>query len=105
MPSKSSKSDILPTKLLKQCLAKIGDTITAIVNISLRDGVFAESWKEAIVRPLLKKSGLKLAAKNYRPVSNLPFLSKVVEKCMLVHFNSHCENNHLLPEYQKTLQL
>ena len=98
MPSKSCESDVLPTKLLKQCLAKIGNTITAIVNISLRDGVFAESWKEAIVRPLLKKSGLELAARNYRPVSNLPFLSKVVEKCMLVHFSSHCEKNHLLPE-------
>ena len=74
--------------------------MTAIVNISVGDGVSAKSWKEAIVRPLLKKSGLELAAKNYRPVSNLPFLSKVVETCMLVHFNSHCEKNHLLPEYQ-----
>ena len=54
MPSKSCKSDVLLTKLLTQCLAKIGNTITAIVNISLRDGVFADSWKEAIVQPLLK---------------------------------------------------
>ena len=83
-------------------LAKIGDTITAIVNNSLMDGVFTDLWKEAIVRPLLKKSGLVLAAKNYRPVSNLLFLSKVVEKCMLVHFNSHCEKNHLLPEHQSS---
>ena len=41
MPSKSCESDILPTKLLKQCLAKIGNTMTAIVNISLGDGVSA----------------------------------------------------------------
>ena len=37
---------------------------------------------------------------NYRPVSNLPFLSKVVEKCMLKKFNIHCDNNNLLPYYQ-----
>ena len=100
MPTKSCESDVLPTSLLKRSLDRLGKTITAIVNISLQEGIFADKWKVAIVRPLLKKAGLDLVAANYRPVSNLPFLSKVNEKCMLKHFNRHCEMNNLLPEYQ-----
>ena len=100
MPTKSCESDVLPTSLLKRSLDRLGKTITAIVNISLQEGIFADKWKVAIVRPLLKKAGLDLVAANYRPVSNLPFLSKVIEKCMLKHFNRHCEMNNLLPELQ-----
>ena len=54
----------------------------------------------AIIHPLIKKLGLELVYSNYRPVSNLPFLSKVVEKCMLKQFNIHCDNNNLVPNYQ-----
>ena len=61
---------------------------------------FAESWKTSVVKPLLKKVGLELIFKNYRPVSNLKFLAKLVEKCMLLQFNEHCSVNSLLPSYQ-----
>lgn len=63
-------------------------------------GQFCRHWKIALVRPLLKKVGLELVSSNYRPVSNLPFISKIVEKCMLLQFNKHCEDNQLLPDYQ-----
>ena len=49
----------------------------------------------AIIKPLLKKLGLDLITKNYRPISNLPFMSKLVEKCMLTQFNKHFEDNQL----------
>ena len=62
--------------------------------------VFAANWKTAIIRPLLKKPGLELMTKNYRPVSNLSFLSKLLEKCALVRFNNHCKENDLMPSYQ-----
>ena len=38
-----------------------------------------ESFKRALVRPLLKKPGLELLERNYRPVSNLGYVSKVME--------------------------
>ena len=44
--------------------------------------------------------GLELIEANYRPVSNLPFLSKVVEKCVLKRFNKHCKKYELMPDYQ-----
>ena len=59
-----------------------------------------EERKVAIIHPLLKKLGLELISKNYRPVSNLPFLSKVVEKSALKQFIKHCDDKSLLPIYQ-----
>ena len=53
-----------------------------------------------IIHPLLKKLGLDLISKNYRPVSNLSFLSKVVENCALKQFTKHCDENSLLLAYQ-----
>ena len=52
-----------------------------IVNLSLTTGVFPTSCKSSIVVPLIKKNGLDCEViKNYRPVSNLSFLSKIIEK-------------------------
>ena len=62
--------------------------------------MFTESWKTSVVKPLLKKIGLDLISKNYRPLSNLKFLAKLVEKCILLQFNEHCSLNSLLPSYQ-----
>ena len=62
--------------------------------------MFAESWKTSIVKPLLKKIGLDLILKNYRLVSNLNFLAKLVKKCMPLQFNEHCYLNSRLPLYQ-----
>ena len=75
-------------------------TITKIINISLTQGIFAEEWKTTIVHPLLKELGSELIPSNYRPVSNLSFLSKLLEKCALQQFNNHCISNKLLPDYQ-----
>ena len=73
---------------------------TNLVNISLTHGRVAKSWKSAIIWPLLKKIGLEFAYFNYWPVSNLSFVSKIIERCMLKQFNKHCNTYHLLPEYQ-----
>ena len=80
MSTKSCELDVLPTQLLKDILDRILTPITHLVNTSLQKGIFSPSWKEAIIRPLIKKAGLDLVYKNFRPVSNLSFLSKVVEK-------------------------
>ena len=100
MKSKSCELDDIPTNILKQMLPQVIRLITKIVNLSLEEGVFSTNWKLAVVRPLLKKIGLELINSNYRPVSNLPFISKVVEKCMLLQLSRHCEDFNLLPDYQ-----
>ena len=100
MGLKSCETDAINTHLLKQMLPACLDIITDLVNTSMNQGIFCEHWKEVIVRPLLKKIGLALMLKNYRPVSNLPFLSKLLERCMLHHFTKHCEEFGLLPDFQ-----
>ena len=56
--------------------------------------------KLAIIRPLIKKVGLELIANNYRRVSNLSFLSKILEKTTLNQLMEHCNKNKLIPDYQ-----
>ena len=104
MPAKMCDMDIIPTTLLKDALPGLLPTITKIANASMTQGVFLSSWKIALVKPLLKKLSLKLIESNYRPVHNLPFLSKVVEKCLLRRFNKHCEKYDLMPDYQAAYQ-
>ena len=74
--------------------------ITKIVNISLRDGCFSKDWKMAVVRPLLKRLGLQLILSNYRLVSKLTFVSKIIERCMLLQLSQHCNDYDLQPDYQ-----
>ena len=62
--AKSCELDFLPTSLLKKALPYVINTITNIMNVSLEQGVFPDSWKTAIIRPLLKKLGLELITSN-----------------------------------------
>ena len=102
MASKSYELDPIPTTLLKEILPSIIKPITQIVNTSLTEGIFAKSWKTAIIHPLLKKTGLALLLSNFRPVSNLSSLSRVTLCAMLWQFNNHCDAHNLIPDYQST---
>ena len=100
MASKSCELDAIPTTTLKQILDTVIVPITRIVNGSLENGIFASKWKTAIVHPILKKVDLDLILSNFRPVSNLSFISKVAEKVVLTQFNKHCSTHRLIPDYQ-----
>ncbi|VDI03665.1 Hypothetical predicted protein [Mytilus galloprovincialis] len=97
---KSCELDILPLKVLKSFLSELLPVITKLVNLSLSQGVFPLKWKQAVVRPLLNKAGLELIYSNYRPVSNLSFLLKLIEKCALYRLNEHVKDHDLLPTNQ-----
>ena len=100
MASKSCEINPIPTTLLKKVLPSVIGPITAIVNCSITQGIFAQHLKMAIIRPLLKKAGLAPILSNFCPVSNLSFLSKVVECAVLKQFNEHSTRNNLIPDYQ-----
>jgi hypothetical protein len=75
--------------------------IVDIVNTSLSSGVFPSELKSAIIQPLLKKSGLDSEVlKNYRPVSNLSFISKVIEKVVASRLVEHMTSNNMLDPMQ-----
>jgi hypothetical protein len=101
----SCELDPLPTKLLKPCLDHVLPLITDIVNKSLSEQCVPASFKQAIVRPLHKKPNLdKEILKNYRPVSSLPFISKILEKVannqLENHINSHSLHDDVQSAYR-----
>ena len=100
MPSKACTLDIIPTARLKEILGSILPSISHVVNKSPDQGKFHTPWKEVLVKPLEKKKSLGTIKTNYRPVSNLQFISKIVEKVTLDQFTLHCNSNKLLPSYQ-----
>ena len=92
--------DPLPTKLVKEYSHIFTPVITKIVNNSLSSAQFYNEWKTAVVIPLLKKHGLETVKPNYRPVSNLSFISKIAEKGVISQLNSHFTSNNLHSSHQ-----
>lgn len=100
-PSKSCNLDPIPTWLLKECVGELLPIITAIINQSLLKSIVPAYFNRANVKPLIKKAGLdKEVLKNYRPVSNLPFISKLVEKVVSVRLQRHLKDNTLYDFFQ-----
>ena len=90
MPQKSCDLDPIPTSVLYDCLDEIIPMVISIMNKSLSSGIVPQCFKHVLVKPLLKKASLDPSClKHYRPVSNLLFLSKVLERIVLKQFLQH----------------
>ena len=79
----------------------IAPIILRIVNLSLSSGVFPKHFKFAVVKPLLKN--FKLVPNNlkkYHPISNLSFISKLIEHVIVVHLSSHFSSHNLMSTLQ-----
>ena len=90
----------MPTARLKEVLGTILLSLAHIINKSLDQGTFYTDWKEALVKSLVKKMSLGTTVTNYRPVSNLQFISKIVLRVTLDQFTQHYNSNSFLPDYQ-----
>ena len=96
----------IPTFLLKLCFDELGPTIINIINFSLSEGIFPSSFKQAIVQPLLKKlSLLDDDLNNFRPISNLNFISKILEKVVASRIQSHLLSNSLSSSFQSAYRM
>ena len=95
MNIKTSPEDPLPQPLLKSNLEVLLPYILDLVNLSLSLGDIS-GLKESIINPIIKKleSNVNLH-KNYRPIMNLQFLSKVIEKVVLKQLTEHMTHNNL----------
>jgi hypothetical protein len=98
----SCKLDPLPTRLLvDHFLPEVLPVITDIVNSSLDNGDFPLLLKTALAKPLIKKLSLDSNIfKNFRPISNLSFLSKVIEKVAAKRLFDHMTANGLHDIFQ-----
>ena len=99
--NKQCELDPIPTSLLKQCLPALATTITNIVNLSLSSGQFPSVFKQSLVTPLVKKPSLDPnSLSNYRPISNLSFISKVAERVVNERLQQHLAHNLLFNTFQ-----
>ena len=90
-----------PTRLLMSHLHAIVPILQHTVNLCLTMGDFPISCKSSIVIALIKKTGLdREMLKNYRPVSNLSFLSKVMEKVISIRILGHILDNNIVDSFQ-----
>ena len=98
---KTCSLDPIPTSLLMNCLDEILPAVTSIINNSLQSGHVPDIYKHAVVTPLIKKQSLdQNILKNYRPISNLSFISKILERIVLSQINEYLQLNSLFPNYQ-----
>ena len=106
-PTKSCLLDPLPTFLIKECIDILLPSITKLVNFSHSEGLVLDGFKKAVVTPLIKKASLPVEdLKNYRPVSGLSFISKLVEhvhvvaKQLVDHIHRHGLDNSYQSAYK-----
>ena len=96
---KSSGLDEITQEQLKMGADILVIPLTKIINASIAEGVFPDAWKQGVVTPVLKK-GSAVDKNNYRPVSCLSVLSKVLEKVVCNQITNYMEKNDLLPPNQ-----
>ena len=90
LPNKTSPLDFIHTSLLKSCVDVFVPLVTRLINMSFSEGCFPEQFKLAQVTPLLKKAGLdENNPANYRPISNLNTIGKLIERICLARLMPH----------------
>ena len=97
--TESCESDLILTNLLKEYAGVLVPSIHHIITTSLLHGCFTDNLKKALLRPLVKKLNLDPIFKNYHPVSNFTYISKLVERAVcdqITHFAAHTGNTEEL---------
>ena len=96
---KATGIDNLPPGMLKDAAPILAKPLTYVINLSLKSGIVPTDWKIAKVIPL-HKSGSQSTIDNYRPISVLPTLSKILERMFYNQLMAHFEKNGLLYRHQ-----
>lgn len=91
--------DNIPSRVIKSSAPKLIPYITHICNLALSSGVFPSVFKRALVHPVFK-GGDRDSVNNYRPISVLPALSKILERLLNCRLVSYLEINNILAPNQ-----
>src|SRR6218665_1157051 len=99
--AKSCELDPLPTFLLQELVDALLPFLTRLCNRSIQDGILPQLQKRSILIPVLKREGLNTTdPSNYRPIANVTFLSKIIERVAASQLIAYLEINKLLPVCQ-----
>ena len=94
-PNKATGFDEISAKIIKMAAPTIVSSLTHIINLSLFSGVIPQEWKSAKIVPIFK-SGSATDRANYRPISVLPVLSKIIEKVVHKQMTDYLSENSIL---------
>jgi hypothetical protein len=101
LPPKQCSLDPIPTWLLKRVSFALAPVISAMCNASIRQQMMPNLHKNAIVHPLLKKPTLNQSDLNsFRPISNLSYVSKILERLINKRLTDFMDKHLLLPKTQ-----
>uniref|UniRef100_A0AAX7SWL5 Reverse transcriptase domain-containing protein n=1 Tax=Astatotilapia calliptera TaxID=8154 RepID=A0AAX7SWL5_ASTCA len=101
----NSVHDALPSRIVKDCFNAIGPCLLSILNFSLLSGYVPAALKHAIIQPVLKKRNLDHSDfANYRPISKLPFLAKILEKVVLLQLQTFLDENNINDKFQSAFK-
>ena len=100
MPTnKASGIDGISARLLKEAAPTVSRTLADIINMSLTKGIFPSDWKQANITPI-HKEGSKTDPNNYRPISILSTVSKIIEKIVSKQVYDYLNSNEILNKFQ-----
>ena len=97
--NKAAGLDNLSGKFLKDRATVLAKPISQICNLFIKYSIFPSDCKTAKLKPLFKK-GSKTALKNYRPISLLSLVSKIIEKVIHDQTQSFLDKNNIIYRYQ-----
>ena len=98
--NKASGPDGISPRMLKNTANEIAPILAQIFNFSFKSGNFPAIWKKANITPLYKSKGSKSETKNYRPVSLLSSVGKVMERCIHNIMFKFLSDEKLLTKFQ-----
>src|SRR5258706_626302 len=106
LPEKCCALDPLPTSLLKSVIGDLAPFLTELFNRSLSTGCVPEVFKAAYITACLKKFNVDSSVvRSYRPSSNLPVLSKLLERLVARQLLAHLNSAGLLPRLQSAYRI
>ena len=91
--------DKISSYFLKLCIDQISEPVKNIINNSFQTGIFPSRWKKALVKPL-PKINIPLELTDFRPISLLPAISKIIEKIAAKQMVFHLKSKMLLDPHQ-----
>ena len=98
---KACKLDLLLATIMRSCYLALVPLFKTVISLSLSTGSIPQDFKIVSLRPLLKKPNADCEQfSNFRPVFNLKFLSKLVEKAVFVQLNNYLTVNGLHESFQ-----
>ena len=96
---KSAGPDQIPARLIKDCAYELAHPIAHLINVILKTSVIPSDFKIGRVSAIYK-SGDKSQLNNYRPITVLPIISKIMERCVYNQLTDYLEKNNLLSPRQ-----